>query len=244
MSFQSNTDKDQLAAQIDAILPQTQCTKCGYSGCKPYAIAIVNQQADINQCPPGGDAGVHALAALTHIAYKPLNAQNGIEKPKALAYIDEAVCIGCTLCIQACPVDAILGAAKQMHTVIASECTGCELCLAPCPVDCIRMETAAAHLNTREAIKKTADLARKRYDFRLRRIARAKAESAQRYQHHAKTVSEKNHDNQSASLQADAASNHDLTLKNRQKSAVAAAIERAKSLKMSATAKNTHSAKD
>jgi Na+-translocating ferredoxin:NAD+ oxidoreductase subunit B len=138
-------DGDPLIARIDAILPQTQCGQCGFPGCKPYATAIAEGRADINQCPPGGDAGVHALAdllgPLLGVEYKPLNAENGVEKPKAVAFIDEATCIGCTLCIQACPVDAILGAAKHMHTIITSECTGCELCVAPCPVDCITMET-------------------------------------------------------------------------------------------------------
>lgn len=130
---------DPLVARIDAILPQTQCGQCGYPGCKPYATAIASGEADINQCPPGGDAGAHALADLMGVEYKPLNAEHGSPKPKSVAFIDEAVCIGCTLCIQACPVDAILGAAKHMHTIIASECTGCELCLTPCPVDCISM---------------------------------------------------------------------------------------------------------
>ena len=131
---------DPLIARLDAILPQTQCGQCGFPGCKPYATAIAEGRADINQCPPGGDAGVRALADLMGVEYKPLNAENGVEKPKSVAFIDEATCIGCTLCTQACPVDAILGAAKHMHTIIASECTGCELCLAPCPVNCISMQ--------------------------------------------------------------------------------------------------------
>lgn len=134
---------DPLVARIDAILPQTQCGQCGYPGCKPYATAIAKGEADINQCPPGGDAGVRALSDLLGIEYKPLNAEHGEPKPKAVAVIKEELCIGCTLCIQACPVDAILGAAKHMHTVISSECTGCELCVAPCPVDCIVMEPIA-----------------------------------------------------------------------------------------------------
>jgi electron transport complex protein RnfB len=134
---------DPLVARIDAILPQTQCGQCGYPGCKPYATAIAKGEADINQCPPGGDAGVRALADLLGVEYKPLSEEFGQPKPKSVAVIDENVCIGCTLCIQACPVDAILGAAKHMHTVIASECTGCELCVAPCPVDCISMEPIA-----------------------------------------------------------------------------------------------------
>ena len=129
-----------LAEKIDAILPQTQCGQCGFTGCKPYAEAIATGQADINQCPPGGEATIKNLADLLGVEPKPLNAENGEAKTvPLLAVIDEAVCIGCTKCIQACPVDAILGAAKQMHTVIASECTGCELCVAPCPVDCIDM---------------------------------------------------------------------------------------------------------
>ena len=133
-------DGDPMVERIDAILPQTQCGQCGYPGCKPYATAIAKGEADINQCPPGGDAGAKALAELMGMEYKPVNEEHGIQKPKSVAFIDESTCIGCTLCIQACPVDAILGAAKQMHTIIASECTGCELCLPPCPVDCITME--------------------------------------------------------------------------------------------------------
>lgn len=136
-----------LVEKIDAILPQTQCAQCGYPGCRPYAVAIFEGKADINQCPPGGEAGIRKLADLLGVEPKPLNAENGIEKPKAVAIIDEAVCIGCTLCIQACPVDAILGATKQMHTVIESECTGCELCVEPCPVDCISMVPLHATLD-------------------------------------------------------------------------------------------------
>ncbi len=130
---------DPLVDKIDAILPQTQCGQCGFPGCKPYATAIAHGEADINQCPPGGEPGMRALADLLGVEPKPLNAECGTPKPKSVAVIVENLCIGCTLCIQACPVDAILGAAKQMHTVIASECTGCELCLPPCPVDCISM---------------------------------------------------------------------------------------------------------
>lgn len=139
-SVKFKVEGDPLVDRIDAILPQTQCGQCGFPGCKPYATAIASGEADINQCPPGGDAGVRALADLLGVEYKPLNTEHGEPKPKSVAVIDENVCIGCTLCIQACPVDAILGAAKHMHTVISSECTGCELCIAPCPVDCITME--------------------------------------------------------------------------------------------------------
>jgi electron transport complex protein RnfB len=133
------TQGDPLVDKIDAILPQTQCGQCGYPGCKPYATAIAGGDADINQCPPGGDEGVRKLADLLGREYKPLNAEHGVEKPKSVALIDEATCIGCTLCIQACPVDAIVGAAKQMHTIVADLCTGCELCVPPCPADCIDM---------------------------------------------------------------------------------------------------------
>lgn len=138
-ALQFKVEGDPLIAKIDAILPQTQCGQCSYPGCKPYATAIAHGEADINQCPPGGEAGVRALADLLGVEYKPLNAEHGEPKPKSVAFIDENTCIGCTLCIQACPVDAILGAAKHMHTIISSECTGCELCIAPCPVDCISM---------------------------------------------------------------------------------------------------------
>lgn len=132
-------DTDPVADQINRLLPQTQCGQCGYPGCRPYAEAIAAGAAEINQCPPGGEAGVKALAALLGRETMQVNPENGVTKPLSVAVIDEAVCIGCTLCIQACPVDAILGASKQMHTVIAAECTGCELCLPPCPVDCIAM---------------------------------------------------------------------------------------------------------
>ncbi len=132
-------EEDPVVERIDALLPQTQCGQCGFPGCRPYAEAIAAGEADINQCPPGGEAGVVALAELLGRDPKPLNAEHGEEKPRSVAVIDEQTCIGCTLCIQACPVDAILGAPKQMHTVIARECTGCELCVAPCPVDCISM---------------------------------------------------------------------------------------------------------
>lgn len=140
-------DGDPVVDQIDALLPQTQCGQCSYPGCRPYAQAIAAEEADINRCPPGGEATIIALADLLGRDPKPLDSEQE-EKPKALAVIDENRCIGCTLCIQACPVDAILGAAKQLHTVIAAECTGCELCVAPCPVDCIEMVPLAPELGT------------------------------------------------------------------------------------------------
>jgi len=138
-SVRFQVETDPVADRIDALLPQTQCGQCGYPGCRPYAEAIASGDADINQCPPGGEAGIKALADLLGREPKPLNPDNGMEKPRTVALIDEQACIGCTLCIQACPVDAIVGASKQMHTVIAAECTGCDLCLPPCPVDCIEM---------------------------------------------------------------------------------------------------------
>ncbi|OGT18941.1 MAG: electron transport complex subunit RsxB [Gammaproteobacteria bacterium RBG_16_57_12] len=130
---------DPVVDQIDALLPQTQCGQCGFPGCRPYAEAIAGGEADINRCPPGGQATIQALADLLGRDPKPLDPERGTEKPREVAYIHEHLCIGCTLCIQACPVDAILGAAKQMHTIIEKECTGCELCVAPCPVNCIEM---------------------------------------------------------------------------------------------------------
>lgn len=131
--------EDPLVERIDALLPQTQCAQCGFPGCRPYARAIAENRAEINQCPPGGDHTIRALAKLLDQEPQALNTAYGETKAPAVAFIHEADCIGCTLCIQACPVDAILGASRQMHTVIASECTGCELCVAPCPVDCIEM---------------------------------------------------------------------------------------------------------
>jgi electron transport complex protein RnfB len=132
-------ESDPVVESINAVLPQTQCGQCNFPGCKPYAEAIAAGEAEINQCPPGGEAGIRAMADLLGVEAVPLNPENGEVKAKTVAVIDENTCIGCTLCIQACPVDAILGTAKLMHTVIASECTGCDLCLPPCPVDCIEM---------------------------------------------------------------------------------------------------------
>ncbi|RRQ23032.1 electron transport complex subunit RsxB [Thiohalobacter thiocyanaticus] len=141
-------ESDPVVDQINAILPQTQCGQCGYAGCRPYAEAIAAGEAEINQCPPGGEAGIRALADLLGRDFVPLNEEeHGEHKGRMVAVIDEQICIGCTLCIQACPVDAILGAAKHMHTVIEEECTGCELCIEPCPVDCIDMVPVPEDIN-------------------------------------------------------------------------------------------------
>jgi H+/Na+-translocating ferredoxin:NAD+ oxidoreductase subunit B len=139
-------DEDPVVDQIDNILPQTQCGQCSYPGCRPYAEAIANGD-EINKCPPGGEATIHALAELLGRDFVALDEEHGEEKGKRVALIREAECIGCTKCIQACPMDAILGAAKQMHTVIADECTGCDLCIEPCPVDCIDMVPVEVTLN-------------------------------------------------------------------------------------------------
>jgi electron transport complex protein RnfB len=141
------TEGDPIADQINELLPQTQCGQCGHPGCRPYAESIANG-GPINKCPPGGEATIAALAAMLDVEAVPLDEEHGEEKVKAVAYIREDECIGCTKCIQACPVDAILGAAKQMHTVIVSECTGCDLCVEPCPVDCIDMISAQETLQT------------------------------------------------------------------------------------------------
>jgi electron transport complex protein RnfB len=167
---------ESLADRIDGLLPQTQCRQCGYPGCRPYAEAVAAGRADINRCPPGGPETLRALADLTGC---PVTSLQGNHKPPAAARIDEPACIGCTLCIQACPVDAIVGAVNAMHTVIAAECTGCELCVAVCPVDCIAMiETGA--LITQEDRLERAGRYRRRFlarEARLEREREARAEA-------------------------------------------------------------------
>src|ERR1700728_1403230 len=167
----SETAND-IAARIDALLPQTQCTRCGYAGCSPYAAAIANGEAQINQCPPGGADTIDALARLLKRPALPLNPANGVESPLRVAWIDEARCIGCARCLAPCPVDAIVGAQKYMHTVLIDRCTGCELCLPPCPVDCIEMRTAA------EAVNDPA-LNRERYSAHASRLLNQAAERQQ-----------------------------------------------------------------
>ncbi|KGB97637.1 electron transport complex, RnfABCDGE type, B subunit [Burkholderia multivorans] len=167
------TDSKTLADRIEDLLPQTQCTKCGYNGCRPYAEAIAAGDANYNQCPPGGAEGIARLANLLGKPVIPLNPVNGTEHPRAVAFIDENLCIGCTLCMQACPVDAIVGAPKQMHTIVASLCTGCDLCVPPCPVDCIAMVPVTGERTGWDAwTQEQADAARERHDRRLARQRR------------------------------------------------------------------------
>ena len=159
-------DAPNLADLIDDLLPQTQCTRCGYAGCRPYAEAVAADAADINRCPPGGDATIVALAGLFARDAPPLDTARGVPGPLQVARIDERACIGCTLCIQACPVDAIVGAPKRMHGVLASLCSGCGLCIAPCPVDCIAMVPAGRDWTTTDAFA-----ARARHEARRERLA-------------------------------------------------------------------------
>lgn len=166
------------ARSLDALLPQTQCTRCGYPGCLPYAQAIARGEADINQCPPGGTETMLALAELTGRAARQLNHDNGLEAAPTVAFIDEERCIGCTKCLPPCPVDAIVGAPRLMHTVVAELCTGCELCIAPCPVDCIRMIPLLASAAHAALTLPPPQASRARYDAHNERIARRAAERA------------------------------------------------------------------
>ena len=174
MSNPDPTSDPPFVDRINAILPQTQCTKCGFEGCKPYAQALAAGSTDINRCPPGGDAGVAALAKLLDKPIKPIDPACGEPGPLRVAVIDEQHCIGCTLCIDACPVDAIIGANKQMHTVMTDWCTGCDLCLAPCPVDCIDMIDLPAQETWPT---QRAHLAKPRYESRQMRLAAPPPES-------------------------------------------------------------------
>ena len=211
-----------LADQIEDLLPQTQCTKCGYPSCRPYAVAIANGSANYNQCPPGGAEGIARMAAVLGKPVIPLNPLNGVERARPVAVIDEAVCIGCTLCIQACPVDAIVGAAKQMHTVIPELCTGCDLCVAPCPVDCIAMIPITENKTGWQAwSSEQADAARDRFHHRQLRLRQEKDENDARLA--AKAAAKlKELDNTSA-LSVD-----ELAEKNRKRAIIEAAIERAR----------------
>jgi electron transport complex protein RnfB len=215
----------ELIEAIDALLPQTQCTKCGYQGCRPYAEAIARGDADINQCPPGGADGIRKLAQLLGREQKALNPVYGIEKPRTAALIDESRCIGCMLCIHACPVDAIVGSPRQMHTVLTEFCTGCDLCVPPCPVDCIEMvevgtlaERGNRHATALagQSIEDMATIARARYQFHQLRFEREKIERGQRLARKAEA--------KLAHLES-LTVGHDL---DRKKAAVRAAIERAR----------------
>ena len=182
-----DADFARLASRLDQVLPQTQCTKCGFAGCMPYARAMAAGEADINRCPPGGEPVINQLAALLETEVVPLDRSRGDHKPLLVALIDEALCIGCTLCIAACPVDAIVGAPKQMHTVISPNCSGCDLCLAPCPVDCISMQTSQF-----EWTSERQEAARQRHlawPSRLERVAEiAQSKREARLEDHQKSV--------------------------------------------------------
>lgn len=170
-----------LVQRIDAALPQTQCTRCGYPDCQAYAQAVACAEADINQCPPGGDEGIRRLAQLTGRPVKPLNPEHGIDGPLTVAVIDENWCIGCTLCIKACPTDAIIGTHKRMHTVIEPWCTGCELCIPVCPVDCISLDIVSGDKTAWDAwTPEQAQTAKTRYEARKRRLQREAVEHEER----------------------------------------------------------------
>ena len=160
------------AEAIDALLPQTQCTRCGYSGCLPYATAIACGDADTNQCPPGGEPTARALADFLGRPYKPIHPRYGMEGPPRVAVIDERICIGCAKCLPPCPVDAIIGARKHLHTVVAADCSGCELCLPACPVDCITMVETAPVALTAEALHARQAQYRTRYSAHQSRHAK------------------------------------------------------------------------
>jgi electron transport complex protein RnfB len=177
-----------LAGRILDALPQTQCTRCGYPDCAAYARAIANGDAGINQCPPGGNEGIQRLAEITGLKAEPLAAEFGVEGPRTVAFVDEDWCIGCTLCIKACPVDAIIGLSKRMHTVIEEHCTGCELCLPVCPVDCILLDIATPGQTGWQAWSNSlAANARQRYEKSTFRRKQAELDTALRLEAKART---------------------------------------------------------
>lgn len=217
-----------LADQIEDILPQTQCTKCGYAGCRPYAEAVADGSAGYNQCPPGGDEGIARLAHLLKHPVIPLNPAHGAVRERPLALIEESLCIGCTLCIQACPVDAIVGAAKQMHTILPELCTGCDLCVAPCPVDCIAMiPVTPGRTGWNAWTQAQADAARERHDFRSERLARERRDNDARLA--AKAAAKLTLVNAETPISA-----ADQAERERKRAIIAAAVERAR-LKQEAT---------
>ncbi len=211
-----------LADQIEDLLPQTQCTKCGYPDCRAYAVDIAAGEALHNQCPPGGAQGVARLASLLGQPVLPLNPAHGAERARPVAVIDESLCIGCTLCIQACPVDAIAGAAKQMHTVVPQLCTGCDLCVPPCPVDCIAMvEVTPGRTGWDAWSQREADAARARHVARGKRLQREREENDARLA--AKATAKLRE------VEAQSAATPDEQAEQRRKKAIiAAAIERAR----------------
>jgi electron transport complex protein RnfB len=210
---------------LDALLPQTQCTRCGYPDCRAYAQAMAAGEAEINRCPPGGAQGIVRLAALSGRPVLPLDPERGVESPRRLAVIDEDWCIGCTLCIKACPVDCIVGASKQMHTVIDELCTGCDLCLPVCPVDCISMvEVSGTRTGWDAWSEQQAEEARQRYAFHKLRSERDKRENDERL---AAKAQAKLADLQSQSLITDP------QLLERKRAVIEAAIARAKAARES-----------
>lgn len=211
-----------LADRLEDLLPQTQCTRCGYPDCRAYAEAMAAGEAEINQCPPGGAEGIRRLAQLLDRPTLALNTRHGVERPRPLAVIDESLCIGCTLCIQACPVDAIVGAAKQMHTVVPELCTGCDLCVAPCPVDCIGLvEVTPGRTGWDAWSQPQADAARARHAARNRRLQREREENDARLA--AKAAAKLRE------VEAQSAGTPDeLAEQQRKKAIIAAAIERAR----------------
>ena len=231
-----STEAERLTEKIDAVLPQTQCTKCGYDGCRPYAEAIARGEADINQCPPGGDHGIHVLAELLDKQYKPLNPANGTEQPRMVAFIDEPICIGCTLCIQACPVDAIVGAAKLMHTSVPDLCSGCDLCVAPCPVDCISMQPISAE----ELALDRSEQWRSQHEFLLFREQRNKAEKGHKPAGAATAPASTDIAAPSTAASAGAA----LMPLDAKRALIAAAMERARQQREAATPQNTDNLSD
>ena len=211
-----------LADRLEDLLPQTQCTRCGYSDCRAYAEAMAAGDAPINQCPPGGAEGIYRLARLLDTPALPLNPQHGVERPRPVAVIDELLCIGCTLCIQACPVDAIVGAARQMHTVVPALCTGCDLCVAPCPVDCIAMvEVTPGQTGWDAWSQQQADAARARHAARGIRLQRERMENDARLA--AKAAAKL----REVEVQS-AATPEEASEQQRKKAIIAAAIERAR----------------
>ena len=232
------TEEERLIAKIDAVLPQTQCTKCGYDGCRPYAEAIARGEAEINQCPPGGDHGIHVLADLLDKKYQPLNPAHGVEQPRTVAFIDEPICIGCTLCIQACPVDAIVGAAKLMHTIVPELCSGCDLCVAPCPVDCISMQPVPAE----ELARDRSDQWREQHDFHLFRLERSKKEKEQKATDHAPhpaAVGAANSPANAISAESASSAPAGLMPPDAKRALIAAAMERARQQREAIQPQNT-----